>query len=388
MADVIGLYRAAGVELRATGAAEWVTARCFAGAHQDRHPSARISLRSGGFRCFTCGARGGAVAALELLGVDRRRAVALCVDYGVLHPRPPSVSQRPWQLLRAPGTARPAPEMAPSTVNAAAASATIDWDAHTAVTVPARERTWRYVDEHGVPVGRVHRLDLADGSKRIFQERPDGDGWKPGLGGALLPLYRLPQVIEHAAAGSRVLIVEGEKVVDALDRLGVFATTNAGGAGKWRSDLTASLQGAHITVIGDCDWPGRCHATDVTRELVAAGTDATMPLDLDPGRHDGYDLVDDLAELAHTLRAVEPAIATEELRRCLQRNVLNRVWALPPADPVALDRYLEQAAVSAPGTHVNADTLLRCERCDDVRPHLIRAGLAYCVCGARPQLAP
>src|SRR6266545_3572690 len=47
-------------------------------------------------------------------------------------------------------------------------------------------------------------------------------------------LYRLPAVLEAARAGATVYVVEGEKDVKALERAGVVATTNPGGAaGAW-----------------------------------------------------------------------------------------------------------------------------------------------------------
>jgi hypothetical protein len=390
MPDVVGMYAQAGVRLRAARDGDWVSTRCFAGTHDDRHPSARVHLKSGGFVCFTCGARGGAIAALELLGVDQRRAIGLAVDYGVLNtPSQPLTPRRQrWQRMsffaRAPATDAASASCAPSDVDAAS---TIDWVAlaNEAVT-PVRERTWVYVDADGVSVGRVRRFDLGDGRKSIFQERPEGDGWQPGLNGAHLPLYRLPDVRRRARAGERVFVVEGEKSVDAVDRLGLFATTNAGGAGKWRDDHTTALNGAHVTAIADCDLQGRRHAVDVSARLLGAGVRVTAPLDPEPQRTDGYDIVDDLTALAATVRAVTPGIPDGELRARLRRNLLDRVATLRPADAVALDRYIERVRFDAGDLH-NGGALAYCDRCRAVRPHLVRVGLAYCPCGNRPTLA-
>ena len=104
------------------------------------------------------------------------------------------------------------------------------------------------------------------------------------------------------------MLVEGEKAVDALNRIGVFATTNAGGAGKWRNEHTNALTGATVTVICDSDQPGRQHAFTVTTDLINAGTNTAMPLDLAPLRKDGHDIVDDLAATAETIRAVTPNV--------------------------------------------------------------------------------
>ena len=49
-------------------------------------------------------------------------------------------------------------------------------------------------------------------------------------------LYRLPDVAAAVRQGRVVFVVEGEKDADALARLGLAATTNVGGAGKWRAE--------------------------------------------------------------------------------------------------------------------------------------------------------
>jgi predicted P-loop ATPase len=63
--------------------------------------------------------------------------------------------------------------------------------------------------------------------------------------------YRLPDVLD---VGDRVmLIVEGEKDVDRLWQLGIPATTNLGGAGKWSDELTMYFMGYDIVVVPDRD---------------------------------------------------------------------------------------------------------------------------------------
>ena len=63
--------------------------------------------------------------------------------------------------------------------------------------------------------------------------------------------YRLPQIIDNE---DRVIcIVEGEKDVDRLWKLGIPATCNAGGAGKWKDELNEFFRGADVVVIPDYD---------------------------------------------------------------------------------------------------------------------------------------
>lgn len=63
--------------------------------------------------------------------------------------------------------------------------------------------------------------------------------------------YHLPQLLE---TGDRVVcIVEGEKDADRLWGLGIPATTNPGGAGKWHDDLNKYFRGADVVIIPDRD---------------------------------------------------------------------------------------------------------------------------------------
>ena len=66
-------------------------------------------------------------------------------------------------------------------------------------------------------------------------------------------LYRMPELMEAIRAGRTVYLVEGEKDVETLARLGVPATCNPGGAGKWREGHTARLIGADVVILPDND---------------------------------------------------------------------------------------------------------------------------------------
>lgn len=55
-------YRGQGLKL--TGGGEWKNAVCP--FHKDTHPSLRVRIDSGGFRCMVCGAHGGDVLAFHM----------------------------------------------------------------------------------------------------------------------------------------------------------------------------------------------------------------------------------------------------------------------------------------------------------------------------------
>lgn len=147
--------------------------------------------------------------------------------------------------------------------------------------------TYPYVDEAGALLFEVVRFE----PKQFRQRRPDGQGsWIWKLAGTRRVLYRLPNVLKAKAAKRTIWLAEGEKDVAALERAGVVATCNPGGAGKWRDDYTAALAGARVTVVADADVPGRTHAAAVAAELERAGCTVVV---VEPAK--GKDAADHLA---------------------------------------------------------------------------------------------
>ena len=129
---------------------------------------------------------------------------------------------------------------------------------------PQLIKPYDYTDAGGKLLFQVCRFE----PKGFRQRRPDGkDGWIWNMEGVERVLFRLPKVVRHAANLGDVFIVEGERDADALAGLGLCATCNPGGAGKWLPQYTASLTGAHVIIIADKDTPGRNHAALVQREL-------------------------------------------------------------------------------------------------------------------------
>jgi hypothetical protein len=109
--------------------------------------------------------------------------------------------------------------------------------------------------------------------KGFKQRRPDGrGGWTWNVSGVRRVLYRLPAVLQAVADGRRVWVVEGERDADALAELGLCATCNSGGAGKWKPEYGEVLRGARVAVIPDADEPGRKHAQQVAAALHGIAT--------------------------------------------------------------------------------------------------------------------
>ena len=166
-------------------------------------------------------------------------------------------------------------------------------------------RCYDYQDERGTVVLKVFRtaeksfpvIHLADG------------GWWWGDGGRVDLLYRLPKVKKAIAAGEAVWIVEGEKDVETLEGLGLVATCNKGGAGKWHEACTRALVGARVVICPDVDEPGRKHGRLVARELEGAAKEVRL---VNLRRAEGVTLPDkgDVSDLKqalgkNTLRVLE-----------------------------------------------------------------------------------
>jgi RecA-family ATPase len=113
--------------------------------------------------------------------------------------------------------------------------------------------TYPYVDEVGTLLSEVVRKASP---KRFRQRRPDPnaeDGWEWSATGVRPVPYRLPALLAAIAEGRTIWIVEGEKDVDRLRAMGLAATTNLGGAGKWRPELTSFFVGVDVVVVADND---------------------------------------------------------------------------------------------------------------------------------------
>ncbi len=129
------------------------------------------------------------------------------------------------------------------------------------------EATYPYRDENGKLLFEVVRF----APKGFAQRRPDGKGgWAWNLDGVRRVLYRLPDLRGKPA----LFLVEGEKDVERLWSLRLRATTNAGGAGKWREEYTNQLWAAkvkRVAILPDNDEPGERRARDVARSCLKGG---------------------------------------------------------------------------------------------------------------------
>lgn len=107
--------------------------------------------------------------------------------------------------------------------------------------------------------------------KRFRQHGPDGNGGFFAAPGCMerverIP-YRLPELIA-ASPATTIYVVEGEKHCDALARLGIVATTNPAGAGKWIEGWGRRyFAGRTVVILPDNDEPGHRHGAKVAADL-------------------------------------------------------------------------------------------------------------------------
>lgn len=156
----------------------------------------------------------------------------------------------------------------------------------TAAAVDNSIGTYEYRDE----AGRVLRQVVRQIGKRFRQRRPDGrGGWEWNTEGVRHVLYRLPELLATPPS-ALVFVVEGEKDVHALEQIGLTATTNSGGAGKWKPEYNAFFADRSVVILPDNDAPGRRHAEQVADAL--RGVAARVRVLALPGLPDHGDVSD------------------------------------------------------------------------------------------------
>ena len=136
-----------------------------------------------------------------------------------------------------------------------------------------------YRDASDKPVFQVLRY-----SPKNFKVRRKNPNWKYGddekarwlwnLDGVDPLLYRLPELIR---GNDPVYIVEGEKHVDKLREIGLTATCNPFGAGKWRVEFDVYLKGRDLVILPDNDKPGFDHGAFIASSNFKTAKSIKMP---------------------------------------------------------------------------------------------------------------
>lgn len=192
---------------------------CICPFHADQSPSFRVNTDKGTWYCDPCKLGGSVIdLVMKLDGLDVKAA-----------------------MDKLAGTNGHLPPVSPS-------------------TKPKAVKGYDYMDANGKQLFQVIRYE-----PKTFRQRHMGaDGkWIWSMDGVSRVLYRLPEVTESQI----VCIVEGEKDADNIAALGMTATCNVGGAGKWLAAYTESLAGKDVILCADNDEPGHKHMDAVAESL-------------------------------------------------------------------------------------------------------------------------
>lgn len=255
--------RGCGPQRNGTG---W-SARCP--AHEDRHPSLAVNVTDDGTVLVKCH------AGCEI------GAIVGAMDLELKDLFPNNGRGAPVGMEKRPRDSAPRPPRAPSTPSSEAPESKVVAE-------------YDYRDESGARLFQVVRYDPKDFKQRRIRRPGTGKGiWAYDLKGIPrpLPLYRLPELLATDPAAT-VFVAEGEKDVDNLRGLGLIATCNPMGAGKWQYADDKPLEGRNVVVVADLDEAGEKHVEDVAaRQHGRAASVRILRLPLSEGGKDASDFI-------------------------------------------------------------------------------------------------
>lgn len=127
-------------------------------------------------------------------------------------------------------------------------------------------KIYEYTDERGEYLFEVVRYEPKTFRQRI-KDPSEKSGYKWTIKDARQVPYRLPEVIEAIRRGEKIHIMEGEKDVDNAWDVGIPATCNAAGSGKWPEGLIPFFEGARVVLVRDNDQSGFDHCEVVGKAL-------------------------------------------------------------------------------------------------------------------------
>lgn len=260
--------------------------------HEDKNPSAWIFEKEGvwKFHCAPCSITEDVYGVEDRFGVPRRVAAP---QNGNGHQEPPKPARVDPRAPSGPNKGNGKAKAIFKTV-AEAKKAIV----HTAA--------YAYTHPETLAVELlVLRIEEAAG-KRFMQLRPCAGGFEFG-GLDTNPIYARIRIKDAGA----VMVVEGEKCVHALDKLGIKATTSPGGSGAAAKADWSPLAGKQVFVWRDFDEPGEKYAKAVLaklRELDPAPEIFWMAIET-LGLPKGGDVVDFLAAHSGTVEQQHAALA-------------------------------------------------------------------------------
>lgn len=201
---------------------------------------------------------------------------------------------------------------------------------------------WDYRDAHGTVIMRVCRWNKG-GKKEIRPLLRGIEGWEWKYHPNPRPLFQLDRLANELE--KPVIVVEGEKTAHAAQRLfpEYIATTWSGGAQSMGQTDWSPLKGRALTLIPDCDTPGR-KAMEWVRQNVAA-LSASVRI-VDPAEKAGAPLPEgwDLADALQEDRPVAGWLDVEKQASRLKR--LSEIIAEPTRPQWLIRDVIEQGVIA------------------------------------------
>jgi hypothetical protein len=231
-----------------------------------------VDARRGVFNDFEAN-RGGGVLDLivHVHGGDYRDAREWLRGEGFLGLQPPTAQPRPFSPKYTGTKGRVLKKSTPRIVTRYPYFDEVDELLYEVIRFDPKDFRQRRPDGQGAWVwglaaGSYERRQAGSDWYRVDEKKPVA-GERHQFGETRRVLYRLPELVEAVAHEKPVFIVEGEKDVEMLRHHGIAATTNLGGAEKWRPEYNKHLRGADVVIVPDNDEGGRRHARAVAGSL-------------------------------------------------------------------------------------------------------------------------
>lgn len=158
------------------------------------------------------------------------------------------------------------------------------------------DKIYSYQDALGHEVYQVVRFKPKD----FRQRHKENNEWVWSMQNVERVLYHLPEVLQSPS----VYVCEGEKDVDSLIALGIMATCNVGGAGKWLESYSAYLAGKDVVICGDNDEPGQAHVRQVF-DSVAGKAKTVKVIKLPKTAKDVSEFIATFKDPSHAKRALD-----------------------------------------------------------------------------------
>ena len=125
-----------------------------------------------------------------------------------------------------------------------------------------------YTDIDGNILGKKSILRKPDGGKSAVWYRLENGTYVKGLNGMKFPLYHLHKFTKTTGT---LVIVEGEKDVETVERFGIAATTSPNGAGaRWKTEYNKFLKNRNVVIITDNDEAGEKYGAETASRISGA----------------------------------------------------------------------------------------------------------------------